>query len=49
MSWWTGVQAGLALVLLLLGITVAVAGGVLLGSALATGGALWLWRCDKRI
>ena len=42
-------QAALALLMVVLGVTVAVAGALLLGGALTTGGGLWLWRCDRAL
>jgi hypothetical protein len=49
MTWWTAVQAALALLLVVVGVTMAVAGGLLLGGVLTTCGGLWLWRCDRAL
>lgn len=47
---WSWVLAALvAVVALLLGITIAASGGLLLGPALAVGGAWGLWRCDRAL
>lgn len=49
MAWWTALQSALALLMVVLGVTVAVAGSLLLGGLLTTCGGLWLWRCDKAL
>jgi len=49
MTWWTALQSALALVMVVVGVTIAVAGGLLLGGVLTTCGGLLLWRCDRAL
>jgi len=43
--WWLGAQVLVALVLLMVGITMFLSGGRLLGAVLVGTGGAWAWRC----
>ncbi len=46
-GWWLAVQLCLAAVLVLVGVTVVAAGGMLSGPLVAGVGAFWVWRCYR--